>query len=126
MADERCHAALSTSLQSRLSWHPNLSLNAQFRDKPRQRPQGAILILEFFDRHGITVRRGDLRRTVPLKARSVRAATARLEQNESSRRARRVAAAPFSLVFRRFQSAQERRTGKCLIRPMALESSLAK
>jgi selenocysteine-specific elongation factor len=27
----------------------------------------AILILEFFDRHGITIRRGDLRRTVPQK-----------------------------------------------------------
>ena len=27
----------------------------------------AILILEFFDRHGITVRRGDLRRTVAQK-----------------------------------------------------------
>ena len=27
----------------------------------------AILILEFFDRHGVTVRKGDLRRTVPQK-----------------------------------------------------------
>ena len=27
----------------------------------------AILILELFDRHGITVRRGDLRRAVPAK-----------------------------------------------------------
>jgi selenocysteine-specific elongation factor len=27
----------------------------------------AILILEFFDRHGITIRRGDQRRTAPQK-----------------------------------------------------------
>jgi selenocysteine-specific elongation factor len=40
---------------------------AQFRDKLDNGRKVAILILEFFDRHGITVRRGDLRRTVPLK-----------------------------------------------------------
>jgi len=33
----------------------------------RRRPKVAILILEFFDRHGITIRRGDVRRTVPHK-----------------------------------------------------------
>ena len=40
---------------------------AQFRDKLDNGRKLAILILEFFDRHGITVRRGDLRRTVPQK-----------------------------------------------------------
>jgi len=40
---------------------------AQFRDKLDNGRKVAILILEFFDRHGITVRRGDLRRTVPAK-----------------------------------------------------------
>lgn len=40
---------------------------AQFRDKLDNGRKLAILILEFFDRHGITIRRGDLRRTVPQK-----------------------------------------------------------
>ncbi|MBN9088271.1 MAG: selenocysteine-specific translation elongation factor [Reyranella sp.] len=40
---------------------------AQFRDELDNGRKLAILILEFFDRHGITVRRGDLRRTVPQK-----------------------------------------------------------
>jgi selenocysteine-specific elongation factor len=40
---------------------------AEFRDKLDNGRKVAILILEFFDRHGVTVRRGDLRRTVPLK-----------------------------------------------------------
>jgi selenocysteine-specific elongation factor len=40
---------------------------AQFRDRLDNGRKLAILILEFFDRHGITVRRGDLRRTVPQK-----------------------------------------------------------
>jgi len=40
---------------------------AQFRDKLDNGRKVAILVLEFFDRHGITVRRGDLRRTVPQK-----------------------------------------------------------
>lgn len=40
---------------------------AQFRDKLDNGRKIAILILEFFDRHGITIRRGDLRRTVPQK-----------------------------------------------------------
>ena len=40
---------------------------AQFRDKLDNGRKVAILILEFFDRHGVTVRRGDLRRTVPAK-----------------------------------------------------------
>jgi selenocysteine-specific elongation factor len=40
---------------------------AQFRDKLDNGRKLAILILEFFDRHGITARRGDLRRTVPQK-----------------------------------------------------------
>jgi len=40
---------------------------AQFRDRLDNGRKVAILILEFFDRHGITVRRGDLRRTVPQK-----------------------------------------------------------
>jgi selenocysteine-specific elongation factor len=40
---------------------------AQFRDKLDNGRKVAILILEFFDRHGITVRRGDMRRTVPQK-----------------------------------------------------------
>jgi selenocysteine-specific elongation factor len=40
---------------------------AQFRDRLDNGRKVAILILEFFDRHGITIRRGDLRRTVPQK-----------------------------------------------------------
>ena len=40
---------------------------AEFRDKLDNGRKVAILILEFFDRHGVTVRKGDLRRTVPLK-----------------------------------------------------------
>ena len=39
----------------------------QFRDKLDNGRKVAIQILEFFDRHGITIRRGDLRRTVPQK-----------------------------------------------------------
>jgi selenocysteine-specific elongation factor len=40
---------------------------AQFRDRLDNGRKLAILILEFFDRHGITARRGDLRRTVAAK-----------------------------------------------------------
>ena len=40
---------------------------AEFRDKLDNGRKLAILILEFFDRHGITIRRGDLRRTAPQK-----------------------------------------------------------
>jgi selenocysteine-specific elongation factor len=40
---------------------------AQFRDRLDNGRKVAIQVLEFFDRHGITVRRGDLRRTVPQK-----------------------------------------------------------
>jgi selenocysteine-specific elongation factor len=40
---------------------------AQFRDRLDNGRKVAIQILEFFDRHGITVRRGDVRRTVPQK-----------------------------------------------------------
>jgi selenocysteine-specific elongation factor len=40
---------------------------AEFRDKLDNGRKVAILILEFFDRHGVTVRRGDQRRTVPQK-----------------------------------------------------------
>jgi selenocysteine-specific elongation factor len=40
---------------------------AEFRDKLDNGRKVAIQILEFFDRHGITVRRGDLRRTVAQK-----------------------------------------------------------
>jgi len=40
---------------------------AQFRDELDNGRKLAILILEFFDRHGITARRGDLRRTVAQK-----------------------------------------------------------
>ncbi|MDP3163202.1 MAG: selenocysteine-specific translation elongation factor [Reyranella sp.] len=40
---------------------------AEFRDKLDNGRKVAILILEFFDRHGVTVRRGDLRRVVPQK-----------------------------------------------------------
>ena len=40
---------------------------AEFRDKLDNGRKVAILILEFFDRHGITVRKGDLRRGVPAK-----------------------------------------------------------
>src|SRR5262249_15187358 len=35
---------------------------AQFRDKVNNGRKVAIQILEFFDRHGVTLRRGDLRR----------------------------------------------------------------
>ncbi|MDO8976428.1 selenocysteine-specific translation elongation factor [Reyranella sp.] len=41
---------------------------AEFRDKLDNGRKVAIQILEFFDRHGITVRRGDQRRAVPQKA----------------------------------------------------------
>ncbi len=41
---------------------------ADFRDKLDNGRKVAIQILEFFDRHGITVRRGDLRRAVPQKS----------------------------------------------------------
>ena len=41
---------------------------AEFRDKLDNGRKLAIQILEFFDRHGITIRRGDLRRAVPQKA----------------------------------------------------------
>ena len=41
---------------------------AKFRDKLDNGRKLAIQILEFFDRHGITIRRGDLRRAVPQKA----------------------------------------------------------
>ena len=40
---------------------------AEFRDKLDNGRKVAIQILEFFDRLGITVRRGDLRRAVPQK-----------------------------------------------------------
>ena len=40
---------------------------AEFRDKLDNGRKVAIQILEFFDRHGITIRRGDLRRMVPQK-----------------------------------------------------------
>lgn len=40
---------------------------ARFRDELDNGRKVAIQILEFFDRHGITIRRGDLRRTVPQK-----------------------------------------------------------
>ena len=40
---------------------------AEFRDKLDNGRKVAIQILEFFDRNGITIRRGDLRRTVPQK-----------------------------------------------------------
>lgn len=38
---------------------------AQFRDEVQNGRKVAIQILEFFDRHGVTLRRGDLRRTNP-------------------------------------------------------------
>ncbi len=40
---------------------------AQFRDKLDNGRKVAILILEFFDRHGVTMRKGDLRKAVPAK-----------------------------------------------------------
>ncbi|MGD9878712.1 MAG: selenocysteine-specific translation elongation factor [Reyranella sp.] len=40
---------------------------AEFRDRLDNGRKVAILILEFFDRHGITIRRGDFRRTVAQK-----------------------------------------------------------
>jgi selenocysteine-specific elongation factor len=38
---------------------------AQFRDRLDNGRKVAILILEFLDRHGVTIRRGDLRRVNP-------------------------------------------------------------
>ncbi len=38
---------------------------AQFRDEVQNGRKVAIQILEFFDRHGVTLRRGDLRRVNP-------------------------------------------------------------
>ena len=49
---------------------------AEFRDKLDNGRKVAIQILEFFDRHGITIRRGDLRRTVPQKLEQFGAAAA--------------------------------------------------
>ncbi len=43
---------------------------ADFRDKLENGRKVAILILEFFDRHGITIRRGDQRRTAPQRSSS--------------------------------------------------------
>lgn len=40
---------------------------AQFRDRLQNGRKVAIEILEYFDRHGLTSRRGDLRRIVPLR-----------------------------------------------------------
>jgi selenocysteine-specific elongation factor len=40
---------------------------ADFRDRLDNGRKVAILVLEFFDRNGMTVRRGDFRRTVPAK-----------------------------------------------------------
>ncbi len=40
---------------------------ADFRDKLDNGRKVAILVLEFFDRNGMTIRRGDFRRTVPAK-----------------------------------------------------------
>ena len=40
---------------------------ADFRDKLDNGRKVAILILEFFDRHGVTIRRGDQRRIAPQK-----------------------------------------------------------
>ena len=39
-----------------------LNLSKEFRDKLDNGRKVAIQILEFFDRHGVTIRRGDLRR----------------------------------------------------------------
>jgi selenocysteine-specific elongation factor len=41
---------------------------AAFRDRIGIGRKMAILILEFFDRHGVTIRKGDLRRVDPRKA----------------------------------------------------------
>ena len=41
---------------------------AQFRDRVENGRKVAIQILEFFDRHGLTMRRGDLRRINPHRA----------------------------------------------------------
>lgn len=49
---------------------------AEFRDKLDNGRKVAIQILEFFDRHGITIRRGDLRRTAPQKLEQFGPATA--------------------------------------------------
>jgi selenocysteine-specific elongation factor len=38
---------------------------AQFRDRVENGRKVAIQILEFFDRHGVTLRRGNLRRVNP-------------------------------------------------------------
>ncbi|MFT3972843.1 MAG: selenocysteine-specific translation elongation factor [Amaricoccus sp.] len=46
---------------------------ARFRDGMQNSREVAIQILDFFDRHGVTVRRGDLRRIDPRRLRPVRA-----------------------------------------------------
>ncbi len=45
--------------------HAGAFTAAQFRDQVDNGRKVAIQILEFFDRHGVTLRRGDLRRTNP-------------------------------------------------------------
>ncbi|PWB82375.1 MAG: selenocysteine-specific translation elongation factor [Methylocystaceae bacterium] len=53
-------------LASLAASRPNGEFNAaQFRDRVENGRKVAIQILEFFDRHGVTLRRGDLRRVNP-------------------------------------------------------------
>ncbi len=47
---------------------------AQFRDRLDNGRKVAIQVLEFFDRHGVTTRRGDLRRMNPQRRTLFRAA----------------------------------------------------
>ena len=59
--------ALDRKIKPEVRTSAALSLMARPGDGSIKGRKVAILILEFFDRHGITVRRGDLRRTVPQK-----------------------------------------------------------
>ena len=48
---------------------PNRDFSAaQFRDEVESGRKVAIQVLEFFDRHGVTMRRGELRRANPHRA----------------------------------------------------------
>ncbi len=57
---------------------------AQFRDELDNGRKVAIQILEFFDRHGVVIRRGDLQAHQPAAARSFRPAARDADGGEAS------------------------------------------
>ncbi len=57
--------AAMAAIARELSGPDRLFTAAQFRDRVENGRKVAIQILDFFDRHGVTLRRGDLRRANP-------------------------------------------------------------